>query len=365
VNQHTGAAQVIDLRSDTVTRPTPAMRRAMAEAEVGDDVYGEDPTVNRLEAMMAELLGKEAAVFVSSGTMGNLISVLTHCGRGDEMILGDQAHIFLFEQGGSAALGGVHTRPVPNQADGKLDLSQIEAAIRTENEHFPVTRLLAVENTHNRCGGRALPVEYMDAAGALAHRHGLAFHVDGARLWNAAVALDVSPARLLQEVDSVSVCLSKGLGAPVGSVVAGSKEFMRKARRNRKVVGGSMRQAGVIAAAGIVAITEMVERLVDDHANARRLAEGISQLEGIHVDPSTVQTDIVIFELDYPTMTPAEFSAGLREHGVLLNPIGGKRLRAVTNYHVTPEDIERTISVCEQVLAGAPIGDASRTYTYG
>jgi threonine aldolase len=356
---------IIDLRSDTVTKPTPSMRRAMAEAEVGDDVYGEDPTVNRLEAMSAEMLGKEAAVFVSSGTMGNLISVLAHCGRGEEMILGDQAHIFLYEQGGSAALGGVHPRTVPNQPDGTLDLAQVEAAIRGENEHFPITRLLAVENTHNRCGGRALPVDYMDRAGELAHRYGLALHVDGARLWNAAVALDLSPARLIQAADSVSVCLSKGLAAPVGSVVAGDKEFIRKARRMRKVVGGGMRQAGVIAGAGIVAITEMVERLADDHANAKRLAEGLAQLAGIRVDPAAIETDIVIFELDHPSLTPVQLSAALKERGVLLNPIGGSRLRAVTNYQVSAENIERTLTIFADVLEAAPMGDISAVRVYG
>lgn len=365
MSESTRKQHPIDLRSDTVTQPTPSMRKAMAEAEVGDDVYGEDPTVNRLEAMAAEMLGKEAAVYVSSGTMGNLISVLSHCGRGDEMILGDQAHIFLFEQGGSAALGGVHPRTVRNEPDGTLDLAEVEAAIRGENEHFPVTRLLALENTHNRCGGRALPVDYMDAAGELAHRYGLALHVDGARLWNAAVALNVSPARLLKNADSVSVCLSKGLGAPVGSIVAGDAAFICKARRNRKVVGGGMRQAGILAAAGIVALTEMVERLADDHANARRLAEGIATMEGIEVDPATIESDIVIFALDHPAMTPAQLSASLKEQGVLLNPIGGKRLRAVTNYHVSAEDIEYTISCFARVLENAPVGDGSNVYTYG
>jgi threonine aldolase len=315
--------------------------------------------------MAAEMLGKEAAVYVSSGTMGNLISVLSHCGRGDEMILGDQAHIYLFEQGGSSAMGGVHPRTVPNQPDGTLDLAGVEAAIRGENEHFPVTRLLALENTHNRCGGRALPVAYMDAAGELAHRYGLSLHVDGARLWNAAVALNVSPARLLKHADSVSVCLSKGLAAPVGSIVAGDRAFIRKARRNRKVVGGGMRQAGIIAAAGIVALTEMVERLADDHANAKRLAEGIAHLEGIRVDPAAIETDIVIFELDHPSLTPAQLSASLKQHGVLLNPIGGKRLRAVTNYQVSAEDIEHTITLFERVLAEAPVGDISAVHTYG
>ena len=311
------------------------------------------------------MLGKEAAVFVPSGTMGNLISVLAHCGRGDEVILGDLAHIFLYEQGGSAALGGVHPRSVPTQPDGTLHLDDIENAIRGDNEHFPISHLLAVENTHNRCGGRALPVEYMDAAGQLAHRHGLKFHVDGARLWNAAVALNVSIDRLARGADSVSLCLSRGLAAPVGSVVVGDKEFIRKARRMRKAVGGGMRQAGVIAAAGIVAMTEMVERLADDHANAHRLAEGLNRLDGISIDPQTVQTDIVIFDLDREDITPANLSAGLRGHGVLLNPIGGKRLRAVTNYHISEADIGSTLEAFAAVLdAGAKVTD-KKVVTYG
>ena len=356
--------QPIDLRSDTVTKPTPAMLEVMAAAPVGDDVYGEDPTVNRLEEMVAEMTGKEAAVFVPSGTMGNLISVLSHCGRGDEMILGDQAHIHVYEQGGSAALGGVHSRTVPNRADGTLDLAQVESLIRGDNEHFPVSRLICLENTHNRCGGAVLPVAYMDAAGELAHRHGLQLHVDGARLWNAAVYLGVSPARLLQAADSASLCLSKGLAAPVGSVVVGSQEFIRKVRRNRKVVGGGMRQAGVIAAAGIVAVTEMVERLADDHANAQTLAQGLAELDGIHVDPATVQTDIVIFELDRAGMTPSQLVAGLRQEGVLINAMGGKRLRAVTHYHISAGDIDRTLVAFRTVLAGDGVAEGKVT-VYG
>ena len=247
-------SKTIDLRSDTVTRPTPAMRAAMAEAEVGDDVYGEDPTVNRLEARVAQMLGKEAAVFVPSGTMGNLIAVLSHCGRGDEMILGDQAHIFMYEQGGSAAVGGVHPRTVPNRPDGTLDLQQVEDAIRGDNDHYPVTRLIALENTQNRCGGRALPVAYMDAAGELAHRHGLALHVDGARLWNAAVALNVPPARLVQAADSVSVCFRQGFAAPVRSAAAGSPAFLCRPPRIRQQLGGGMRQAGLPAPSAHVAL---------------------------------------------------------------------------------------------------------------
>ncbi len=350
--------KIIDLRSDTVTQPTAAMRGAMAAAAVGDDVYGEDPTVNRLEAMTAELLGKEAAVLVSSGTMGNLVSVLSHCGRGDEMIVGDQAHIFLSEQGGAAALGGVHPRSVPTAPDGTLDLATVEESIRADDEHYPRTRLLTLENTHNGSGGRSLSVAYMDAASALAHRHDLKLHVDGARLWNAAVALNVAPARLLQEVDSASLCLSKGLGAPVGSVIVGDPEFIRRARRMRKILGGGMRQAGIIAAAGIVAITEMIERLADDHANAHTLAQGISQLDGISIDPAVVETDIVIFELRRDDLTPAQLSAGLKELGVLLNPIDSTHLRAVTNLHVTAADIERVIDAFARVLGSRGDSDS-------
>lgn len=357
--------KIIDLRSDTVTQPTQAMRQAMAAAPVGDDVYGEDPTVNRLEAMTAELLGKEAAVFVSSGTMGNLASVLSHCGRGDEMIVGDQAHVFLYEQGGAAALGGVQPRPVPTCADGTLDLTLVEKSMRADDEHFPITRLLTIENTHNRTGGRVLSVDYMDAAGSLAHQHGLKLHVDGARLWNAAVALNVAPARLLQEVDSASVCLSKGLGAPVGSVIVGDAEFIRRARRMRKVLGGGMRQAGVIAAAGIVALREMIERLADDHANANKLAQGLSQLEGISIDPAMVETDIVIFELQRHDLTPAQLSAGLRQQGVLLNPIGGNQLRAVTNFHVTAADIEHCCDAFARVLASTGSANTDGVRVYG
>jgi threonine aldolase len=361
---NTSSTRIIDLRSDTVTKPTPAMRRAMAEAEVGDDVYGEDPTVNRLEAMVAELLGKEAAVYVSSGTMGNLIAVLSHCGRGDEMILGDRAHIFRSEQGGTAALGGVHPHTIRNLPDGTLDLAEIEAAIRSDNEHYPMTRLICLENTHNFCGGRVLPVAYMDAVGELAQAHGLKLHVDGARLWNAAVALDLSPARLVQQADSVSVCLSKGLGAPVGSVVAGSADFIRRARRNRKVAGGAMRQAGVIAAAGIVAISEMIERLADDHTHARQLARGLAATDGIQVDVDGVETNLVFFEVVHDEVNAAQLSAGLAERGILINPTGARRLRAALNHHVTVEDVETTLTSIRAVLAAGARSSAGSGGVY-
>lgn len=340
----------IDLRSDTVTQPTPTMRQAMAAAVVGDDVYGEDPTVNRLEELVAARLGKEAALFVPSGTMGNLIAVLSHCGRGDEMILGDQSHIFHYEQGGAAAVGGVHPRTLPNRPDGTLDMQQIEDAIRGDNEHYPVTRLIALENTQNRCGGSVLTPDYMDAVGALALAHRLKLHVDGARLWNAAVALGVSPARLAATADSVSVCFSKGLAAPVGSAVAGSREFIRRARRMRKQVGGGMRQAGVLAAAALVALEEMVERLAEDHEHARRLAHGLAAIDGIRLDPTSVQTNIVYFDVVKPGWRAAQLSTALAAAGVLVNPTAAQRLRAVTHYSITAADIERTVAAVGEAL---------------
>ena len=340
----------IDLRSDTVTQPTPAMRRALAAAEVGDDVYGEDPTVNRLEALVAARLGKEAALFVPSGTMGNLIAVLSHCGRGDEMILGDQSHIFHYEQGGSAAVGGVHPRTLPNQPDGTIDLHLIEESIRGDNEHYPVTRLIALENTHNRCGGAVLTPAYSDAVGALARTHGLRLHIDGARLWNAAVALGEPPARLVAAADSVSVCFSKGLAAPVGSAVVGDAAFIRRARRMRKQVGGGMRQAGVLAAAAIVALEEMVERLAEDHTHAQQLAQGLAAIDGIALDPATVQTNIVYFDVVKPGWSATQLSAALAAQGVLINATGRQRLRAVTNYHVTAPALARVLAVVEAAL---------------
>lgn len=343
--------KIIDLRSDTITKPTPSMRRAMFEAEVGDDVLGDDPTVQRLESLAAERLGKEAGLFVASGTMGNLVCLLTHCGRGDEVILGDQSHTYMMEQGGMAALGGIYPRTLPNRPDGTLDLAEVESAIRGDDPHVPRTRLIALENTHNRCSGAVLPAGYVRAAGEVARRHGLLLHMDGARLFNAAVALDMDARELVVDCDSVSFCLSKGLGAPVGSIVVGSDKFIHEARRARKVLGGGMRQAGVIAAAGIVALNEMVDRLAEDHANARRLAVALAMLPGIRLDPLSVQTNIVIFELDHPRLSPQELADQLAAQGVWLFAIGGQGLRAVTNYHVTAQDVDDAVEAFARVLA--------------
>jgi threonine aldolase len=342
--------QVIELRSDTMTHPTAAMRRAMAAAEVGDDVFGEDPTVARLEQMAAECLGKEAALLVTSGTMGNLVCLLAHCGRGDEIILGNRSHTFFYEQGGAAALGGIHPRTIPNRADGKLDPGEIEAAIRTDNVHFPRTRLIVLENTHNLCGGYPLEAAYMRAVGELARRHGLKLHVDGARLFHAAVTLGEDVKDLVRDANSVSFCLSKGLASPVGSVVCGSRSFIQEARRARKVLGGGMRQAGVLAAAGIVSLTEMVERLAEDHAHARRLAEGLAEIPGIAVDPATIKTNIVYFDLEVPQSGAERLVALLQAEGVRMLPTGARRIRAVTHYHITADDIEKALAAVARVM---------------
>jgi threonine aldolase len=344
---------LVDLRSDTVTHPTAAMRRAMAEAEVGDDVFGEDPTVNRLEEMAAQRLGKEAALFVASGTMANLVSELTHCGRGDEMIVGDQAHIFNYEQGGSASVGGIHTRTVPNQPDGRMLLEDLEAAIRPGNVHFPRTRLIALENTHNRCSGSPLDVGYLRAVRDLARRYGLSVHMDGARLFNAATSLNVDPADLAAEVDSVSICLSKGLAAPVGSLVCGTRPFIGEARRMRKVLGGGMRQAGVLAAAGIVALRDMTERLAEDHANARRLGEGLAQIEGLDVNLETVRTNIVYCDIGHDVLQAAELAARLNAHGVRVLAVRKYRIRAVTHYHITQQGIDYALAVFSREVSTA------------
>ncbi len=343
--------RIVDLRSDTLTQPTPSMRQAMSAAKVGDDVFGEDPTVNLLEEMVAKRLGKEAALFVASGTMANMVSQMTHCGRGDEVILGDQSHIFFYEQGGSSALGGIHPRTVANQPDGKMALHHIEAAIRQDNIHFPITRLIVLENTHNRCNGSPLDAAYMHSVGNLARRYGLKIHVDGARLFNAAVALGVKARELVAEADSVNICLSKGLAAPVGSIVIGNREFISKARRVRKVLGGGMRQAGILAAAGIVSLTEMVDRLEDDHVNARKLAEGLADVKGLSIDPDDVKTNIVYFQVTRKGITAQTLAERLSDLGIRVLPTGPDRLRAVTHYHVTSDDIDFALDVFPRVFS--------------
>ena len=341
--------RIIDLRSDTVTHPTPAMREAMAQAVVGDDVFGEDPTVQRLEAMAAELMGKEAALFVASGTMGNLTCLLAHCQRGDEAIVGSEAHVLHYEVGGAAGLGGIQLRPVPNDARGLLDIEAVEATMRGQNIHFPRTALVCLENTHNRCGGGVITPEETAEVVELARRYGAAVHLDGARIFNAAVALGVPAAQLAVEVDSVTFCLSKGLAAPVGSLVCGSGDFVARARKARKMLGGGMRQVGVIAAAGIIALETMIDRLAEDHEHARLLAHGLAQVSGVRIDATSVQTNIVVLNVD----DGAAFQRRLQELGVLTTAFGPSRVRMVTHYGIMRQDIEEALERLLQAAATA------------
>jgi threonine aldolase len=340
----------VDLRSDTVTNPTAAMRKAMAEASVGDDVYGEDPSVNRLQQMAATMLEKEAGLFVPSGTMGNLAAILAHCGRGDEAILGNLSHTFLYEAGGISALGGIHPCQIPNQPDGTLTLEDIRAAIRPDDPHHPITRLILLENTHNRCGGVALTVEYTRAAGELAREHGLQLHLDGARIFNAAIALGVRPAQLVDAADSVTFCLSKGLCAPVGSVLCGSGDFIQRALRIRKQLGGGMRQAGILAAAGIVALETMIDRLSEDHVRAERLAQGLLAISTIVLDPGTPNTNMVFISLseDFP-LNASQVRDRLLKLGVQVGVTGPRRFRLVTHYWIDDEGIEQAVSAFTKV----------------
>lgn len=343
--------KIIDLRSDTVTLPTPAMREAMYRAEVGDDGYGEDPTVNRLQEMTAERVGKEAALFMPSGCMANLVALLTHCGRQGEVILGYSTDMYLWECGAMSAVGGIHPHPLPNQPDGTIDLNDIEAVVRSEDVHFPRTQLVCIENTNNICGGVPITLRYTASVCALARRHGLPVYLDGARIFNAAVALDLDVRELTKDVDTLMFCLSKGLCCPAGSMVCGSKDFIAEARRNRKMLGGQMRQAGIIAAAGIVALEQMVDRLAEDHSNARLLAEGLREIKGLLLKPDVVQTNIVYFKLAGNRMSQDELVAKLDEEGVKVLPMGSS-LRAVTHYGIEEEDIKDGLVIIRRVVEG-------------
>ncbi|MHB1296406.1 MAG: low-specificity L-threonine aldolase [Anaerolineae bacterium] len=340
----------IDLRSDTVTLPTPAMREAMYRAELGDDVYREDPTVNRLQEMAAERMGTDAGLFVASGTMGNLVAVLTHVQRGDEVILGDQSHILVYEAGGVSVLGGAMAHAVPNLPDGSLDPVAVEGAVRGANIHFPRTRLICLENTHNRCGGTVVSLAQMAAVRAVAVRHRLAVHLDGARIFNAAVALGVPVREIAAQVDTVQFCFSKGLAAPVGSMICGSADFIKEAIRIRKLVGGGMRQAGVLAAAGIVALEQMVDRLAEDHENARFLADCLAGVDGFDVDREHVQTNIVMLKLTRAGVSAEKVVAALAAQGVLVSVMDPTRLRAVTHYGITRQDVEQAVQTAREVM---------------
>lgn len=348
-------ANAIDLRSDTVTRPTEAMRRAIAAAEVGDDVLGDDPTVIALEHAAAKRIGKEAALYVPSGTMANLVALLTHCGRGDEAIVGSQAHILHHEATGASALGGISLRTVPNDQRGRITPVDVEAALRPPGA--PRTALVCLENTQNRCGGAAIPEREMRAIADVAHAAGAGVHVDGARIFNAAVALETDAATLVASADTVSFCFSKALGAPVGSVLTGPRDFIDRARVIRRQVGGGMRQAGVIAAAALYALEHHVDRLADDHANARRLATGIAGAPHVRLDPESVETNMVFFELD--GVDGPDFRARLAEAGVLCSAMAPQRIRMVTHLDVSAQQIDTAIESIRSVLAAAPAARAS------
>lgn len=348
---------MIDLRSDTVTLPSPAMREAMYRAEVGDDVYKEDPTINRLQELAAQMTGKEAALFVPSGTMGNAISILAQAGRAEAVIVGNQSHIYRYEVGGPSTLGGSPMYVIPTEPNGMLDLYQVEVGISDgSDEHSAPTALLCIENTHNRCGGAVLNLEQLDSLANLAHAHNVKVHMDGARIFNAATALGVPVSTLAGKVDSMMFCLSKGLSAPVGSMVVGSKEFIWKAHRMRKLLGGGMRQAGILAAAGIVALEQMVERLAEDHENGKKLAYGLADFPQIEIDADRVVTNIVNFSVldnQQKRLSDAQtqrFLEQMREHGVLMGTMGEGTIRAVTHYGIDADDITTALNGIRKAL---------------
>ena len=341
--------QIIDLRSDTVTQPSAAMRKVMADAEVGDDVYGDDPTVNRLEAFAAELLDFEATIFTASGTQANLIGILSHCGRGDEYIVGQGAHTYRYEGGGAAVLGSVQPQPIEFEADSTLSLVKVEEKIKPNDIHFARTRLLCLENTQN---GKALPRDYPAEAEAFAKAKNLRLHLDGARLFNAAIKHGIDAREITRHFHSVSLCLSKGLGAPVGSLLAGDKDFIEEARKWRKMTGGGMRQAGILAAAGIFALENNIQRLAEDHRHAEMLAEGLSQLPGLVVDRNPAQTNMVFFTVD--PETAAALAAFLKERRILISP--GKTTRLVTHLDISEADINTVLAACTEFFSNDQSG---------
>ena len=341
----------IDLRSDTVTKPSPEMRRAMAEAEVGDDVFGEDPTVNKLQNRVATLLDKESALFVPSGSMANLVAISAHTERGDEVIIESRGHTFNYESGGVCAAAGIQLHPLVGTR-GILEADQIEAAIRPPDHHFAPTRLIVLENTHNRGGGTVYPIEKIAHIRELALSRGIKMHLDGARLWNACVASGRRPKEFAQYFDSLMMCFSKGLGAPIGSIIAGSSELIDKAHRYRKLYGGGMRQVGVIAAAAQYALDHNVDRLVDDHHNAKRLAEELARCPGVDLDPSHAETNIIIFDVSASGRNAQQVTDAFKQQGIRMLAASPTFIRAVTHLDVSTEDIERTIKVSHRIFKG-------------
>lgn len=340
----------VDLRSDTVTKPTLEMREAMAEAEVGDDVYGDDPTVNQLQEKAAAMLGKEASIFVPSGTMGNLIALMVHCSRGEEVIVGDKSHIYMNEAGGMAALGGIYPHPVPDQKDGTLLLDDIRGSIQPDDQHRTITRLICLENTQNVCGGVPLTVEYTKQVAQLAKKNGLKFHIDGARIFNAAAALDVDVKELAAPADSVMFCLSKGLAAPVGSMLVGTREFISRAHRLRKMLGGGMRQVGVLAAAGLVSLEKMTGRLKQDHARARNLYEGLKQISGLRLEAEPLSNMVYFTLADRIELTENQICEEMKERGVVVDWSGPRQFRLVTHCWVDDASVEKTVKAFGEVL---------------
>ena len=343
----------IDLRSDTVTLPTKEMREAISNAELGDDVFQEDPTINNLEKLAAKKFNKEAAIFLPSGTMANLVAVLTHCNRGDEVILGDESHTFLYEAGGISSFGGVHSRQLKNHNDGTIHLNDIKNAIRKKDVHFPPSRLICLENTHNRCFGMPLEINYVNEVADIAKNNDIYVHVDGARIFNAAVATGSTVADLTKNVDTVSFCLSKGLSAPSGSLLCGNKKFIYKARFNRKALGGGMRQAGILAAAGIVAIDNMSSKIIEDHRNAKALADGIAKIDGIIIETEKIKTNIIYFKLDHPKVNSESLLDIMNKKNIRFFELGPNWFRLVTHSGISKENIDYVISEFDSFFSQA------------
>lgn len=343
--------QVIDLRSDTVTLPSKEIKQAIFDAELGDDVFQEDKNVNLLEKQAANLSGKESALLVPSGTMGNLISFLVHCPRGTEAILGNKSHTFIYEAGGISAFGGIHSHQLQNSDDGLMDLAEIKQAIRLDNVHFPQTSLISLENTHNMCFGSPISKDYIDEVSNIAKENKLKLHVDGARIFNATTVLNISLKDMIDNVDSITFCLSKGLACPIGSIICGSKEFIHSARRMRKVLGGGMRQAGIIAAAGLIAINQLESQIQDDHLNAQLLSDGINNINGLNVDCDKVKTNIIYFELKSKTISSTELLTKMKNSGILFFEVSPNKYRLVTHYGITKSDIKYTLSSFQKVLS--------------
>ncbi|SMO63452.1 L-threonine aldolase [Melghirimyces algeriensis] len=344
---------MIELRSDTFTLPTDKMMESIQAVELGDNVYDEDPMTQRLEEEVARKLGKEAAILMPSGTMANLASILAHCPRGSKVIVGDESDIYIYEAAGASVCGGIMYEPVPTQLDGRLAISDMEKAfpIEPEDPQFALPSLICIENTHNRMGGRVLPLSYLQEVRTFAEMKGVSVHMDGARLFHASVALGIEASEIVSYADSVQFCLSKGLSAPIGSIVAGTKEFVQKVYRLRKMLGGGMRQTGIIAAPGLVAIQHMIDRLNDDHANALRLAKGLSEIPGIDIRVEDVETNIVFFRIDHPRHTWQTFVQAAREHGLHIGELGHGRIRAVTHSGVQTADIDQALLIIRKLMS--------------